>query len=328
MAPANGDNYVNSCVDPRLFWNYAFFLIRLKVIIYKFLIRLTCMEKNKRFIFSLMKEFFLILLGILVAGFGLKGFLIPNGFIDGGITGISLLLSHLTPLSISVFIFVLNVPFIFLARNHVGKIFAIKTFLAISILSLCLIFIDYPIITSDKILVAVFGGFMLGAGIGLSVRGGSVIDGTEVLSIYLNKKTGLSMGEVIFIINVIIFTFAAFLLSVEAALYSLLTYLVASKTVDFFIQGIEEYIGITIISPKNEKIRKMLINEFGKGATIYEGRRGYFSEKKIDILFTFVTRLEVVRIKQEILKIDSKAVILEQGIKEVTGGVIKKRPLH
>ena len=200
--------------------------------------------------------------------------------------------------------------------------------MAILGLSLCLIFVKYPIITSDKLLVSVFGGFLLGAGIGLSVRGGSVIDGTEVLSIYLNKKTGFSMGEIIFVINVIIFSFAAVLLSIEAALYSILIYLIASKTVDFFIQGLEEYIGITIISQKNEEIRKKLVTEFGKGATIYKGKTGYSSGKEIDILFVFVTRLEVVRIKQEILSIDPRAVILEQGIKEVTGGVIKRRPLH
>ncbi|MBS3094615.1 YitT family protein [Candidatus Pacearchaeota archaeon] len=286
------------------------------------------MKRGFNFGFSLLKESFLIILGILVAGFGLKGFLAPNGFIDGGITGVSLLISHITPISVSLTIFVLNLPFIWLARKQVGKIFAMKTFLAILGLSLCLIFVKYPIITSDKLLVSVFGGFLLGAGIGLSVRGGSVIDGTEVLSIYLNKKTGFSMGEIIFVINVIIFSFAAVLLSIEAALYSILIYLIASKTVDFFIQGLEEYIGITIISQKNEEIRKKLVTEFGKGATIYKGKTGYSSGKEIDILFVFVTRLEVVRIKQEILSIDPRAVILEQGIKEVTGGVIKRRPLH
>jgi len=278
----------------------------------------------------LLKEFFLIILGILIAGFGLKSFLIPNGFIDGGITGISLLISFLTPLSAPILIFVLNIPFMFLARRQVGTIFAIKTFLAILGLSLCLIFIQYPVITSDKLLVAVFGGFLLGAGVGLAVRGGSVLDGTEVLSLYLTNKIGLSIGEIIFIINIIIFSFAAFLLGIEAALYSILTYLAASKTIDFFVQGIEEYIGITIISKKSDEIRKKLIKDFGKGVTIYNGKRGYLdsSEKEIDILFTFVTRLEVTKIKQGIILTDPEAVIIEQGIKEVRGGIIKKRPLH
>ncbi len=218
----------------------------------------------------------------------------------------------------------------FLANKHLGKTFAIKTFLAILGLSLGLVFIQYPVITSDKLLVAVFGGFLLGAGIGLAVRGGSVLDGTEVLSIYLNKKTGWSIGEIIFIINIMIFSFAAFSLGIEAALYSVLTYLAASKTIDFFVQGIEEYIGITVISKKSDEIRKKLIKDFGKGVTVYNGRGGYLDDSKneIDILFTFVTRLEANKIKQEIILIDSEAVILEQGIKDVRGGIIKKRPLH
>lgn len=287
------------------------------------------MKRVYNFILMLVKEFVLIILGILAAGFGLKSFLIPNGFIDGGVTGISLLISFLTPFSVSLLIFVLNVPFMFLARKQVGNIFAIKTFLAILGLSLCLIFVQYPLITSDKLLVAVFGGFFLGAGVGLSIRGGGVLDGTEVLSVYLNKKIGLSVGEIIFIINLIIFSFAAFLLGVEAALYSVLTYLVASKTIDFFVQGIEEYIGLTIISNKSKEIKEKLIKDFGKGVTIYKGKSGYNeSGSEIEILYTFVTRLEVTKIKQGIILVDSDAVIIEQGIKDVRGGIIKKRPLY
>ncbi|MBS3087707.1 YitT family protein [Candidatus Pacearchaeota archaeon] len=279
-------------------------------------------------VITLTRESFLIILGILIAGFGLESFLIPNGFIDGGITGISLLISFLTPISVSALIFILNIPFMFLARKQIGKTFAIKTFLAIFGLSLCLIFVHYPIITSDKLLVAIFGGFLLGAGIGLSVRGGGVLDGTEVLSIYLSKKIGLSMGEIIFVINIVIFSFAAFLLGIETMLYSILTYLAASRTVDFFIQGVEEYIGITIISKKSEEVRKKLVKDFGKGVTIYSGKSGYTEDAKkdIEILFTFVTRLEVTKIKKGIISIDPEVVIIEQGIKDVRGGIIKKRP--
>lgn len=288
------------------------------------------MKRVYNFILTLFKESFLMILGVFVAGFGLKSFLIPNGFIDGGITGVSLLISFLTPISVSILIFIINLPFLLLANKQVGKTFAIKSFLAILGLSLCLIFVNYPIVTSDKLLVAVFGGFLIGAGTGLAVRGGSVIDGTEVLSIYLNKKTGLSIGEIIFIINIIIFAFAAVLLSIEAALYSILTYLIASKTIDFFVHGIEEYIGITIISDKSKEIRKKLIKEFNKGVTIYKGKSGYYDEsgKEIGILYTFVTRLEVTKIKQGILLTDPDAVIIEQGINEIHGGIIKKRPLH
>lgn len=276
------------------------------------------------------KEYFFIILGILVAGFGLKSFIIPSGFIDGGITGVSLLASHLTPVSLSIWLIIINIPFIFLARKQMGNTFAIKTSFAILGLSLCLIFIDYPTITHDKILVSIFGGFLLGSGIGLSVRGGGVLDGTEVLAVYLNKFVSWSIGEIILAINIIIFSVAAFLLGIEAALYSILIYLAASKTVDFFIQGIEEYIGMTIISKKSEEIRKKLIDGFGKGVTIYKGKRGYSngSDNEMDILFTFVTRLEVPRIKKGIIEVDENAVIMEQSIKEVRGGIIKKRPLH
>jgi uncharacterized membrane-anchored protein YitT (DUF2179 family) len=288
------------------------------------------MKKGVKLIFPLSKEIILIAMGIFLYAFGLKSFLIPNSFIDGGITGVSLILHFITITSVSVFIFALNIPFIFLGKKQVGNIFAVKSLLAITSLSLVLGVVNFPIITTDKLLAAVFGGFMVGAGTGLAMRGGSVLDGTEVLSIYLNKKMGLSIGEIIFIINIIIFSFAAFLLGIEIALYSIITYLVAYKTIDFFVQGIEDYIGLTIISKKSEEIRKKLVKDFGKGVTIYKGKNGYYEEygKEIDILFTFVTRLEVIRIKQGIILVDPKAVIIEQGIKEVRGGIIKKRPLH
>ncbi len=286
------------------------------------------MKKGVRLFFPLSKETLSIIIGIFLAAFGLKSFLIPNSFIDGGITGVSLLLHFVTPLSVSFILFILNFPFIILGKRQVGNIFAVKAFFAILALSIVLGFINFPIITTDKLLAAVFGGFMIGAGTGMTMRGGSVIDGTEILSIFLNKKTSLAIGEIIFIINVIIFSFAAVILSIEAALYSILTYLIASKTIDFFIQGIEEYIGLTIISVKNKEIKSKLIS-LGKGVTVYEGKSGYNDDgKKIDILFTFVTRLEVLKIKQNILSIDQKAVIIEQGIREVTGGIIKRRPLH
>jgi uncharacterized membrane-anchored protein YitT (DUF2179 family) len=278
--------------------------------------------------YNLIKEFFLILIGITLAGFGLKGFLIPSGFIDGGVTGISLLVHFLTPINLSLLILVINLPFIFLARKQIGKIFAIKTFFAIIVLSLSLLWINYPVITLDKLLVAIFGGFLLGAGIGLSVRGGSVLDGTEILSVYLNRKTGFSMGEIVFFINIIIFSFAAAFLGIEVALYSILTYLVASKAIDFVSHGMEEYTGLTIISGRSGEIRKKLILDFGSGVTIYKGSKGYTDEKnkkEIDILFTIVTRLEVFKIKKEVQNIDSHALIIEQSISEIEGGFIKRR---
>ncbi|MEK6757987.1 MAG: YitT family protein, partial [Nanoarchaeota archaeon] len=227
--------------------------------------------------------------------------------------------------------FLIILPFIFLAKKQIGKNFAFKTFLAVLGLSLSLLIINYPVITSDKLLVSIFGGFFLGAGIGLSVRGGSVLDGTEVLSIYLSRKVNMSIGEIIFLINLVIFSFAAIFLGIEPALYSILIYLSASKTVDFIIVGIEEYIGITVISDKSEEIRKKLTKSLGKGVTIYKGRKG-FSEptesKDIDVIFTVVTRLEVLKIKHEIISIDPSAVIIEHSINEARGGLLKKRPVY
>lgn len=271
----------------------------------------------------------LLSLGVLSAGFGLKGFLMPNGFIDGGATGLSLLISKLMNWNLSVVLVLINIPFIILAHNIVGRNFAIKTFIAIIALGVCTAIIPYPQITNDKLLVSVFGGFFLGTGIGLAVRSGAVIDGTEVLAIASSKNTGLSIGDIIMGINILIFSLAAWLLSIETALYAMLTYLAASKTVDFIIEGIEEYTGVTIISVKEEKIREMIVEKMGRGITVYKGERGFgrSGEKVYDmsILYTVITRLEISKLKLEIEKIDPNAFVVMNSIKDMKGGMIKKR---
>jgi uncharacterized membrane-anchored protein YitT (DUF2179 family) len=278
---------------------------------------------------GLLKDFIYISLGVLSAGFGLQGFLLPNGFIDGGVTGISLLAQVVTGHPLSVLIVIINAPFIVLGYFQIGRSFAVKSVLAILGLALALTFIDYPIITSDKLLVAVFGGFFLGAGIGLSVRGGSVLDGTEVLAIYLSRKTGLTIGDLILIFNIVIFSVGAYLLSIEVALYSILTYLAASKTVDFVIEGVEEYIGVTVISTHSEEIRVMIIEKMAKGVTIYQGKRGFGktgeSLSHTDIIYSVITRLEVSRLQTEIQKIDPHAFIIMNSVRDLKGGMIKKR---
>lgn len=273
----------------------------------------------------------LITLGVLSAGFGLKGFLLPNGFVDGGAVGISLLIAEVTSIQLPLLLIVVNAPFIFLGYKFISKNFSIKTAVAIVALSLVVAMIPYPQITQDKLLIAIFGGFFLGLGIGLAVRGGGVIDGTEVLAISLTKRVGLSVGDIILIINIIIFSVAAYILSVETALYSILTYLAASKTVDFVIEGIEEYTGVTIISVKSDEIQKMIIEQMGRGVTIYKGKRGYgktgHKEGDIEIVYTVITRLEVAKINTEIEKIDPDSFVIMQSIKDTKGGMIKKRPL-
>lgn len=277
------------------------------------------------------KDFFLITLGIFSASFGFKGFLLTNHFIDGGATGISLLISALTEIPLYLLIICINIPFVILGYNILGKQFAFKTALAITGLALCVATVNFPNVTNDNLLVAVFGGFFLGAGIGLSVRGGAVIDGTEVLAIFLSKKFGTTIGDIIILINVLIFSAAAYLLSIEIALYSMITYLAASKTLDFIIEGIEEYIGVTIVSSKSEEIRQMIINVLGRGVTVYSGKRGYGKKgetKEIDIIYTVVTRLELNKLNTEIEKIEPTAFVVMNTVKDTKGGMIKKRPLN
>lgn len=277
-----------------------------------------------------LRDIFLMLLGIASAAFGLEGFLLPSNFIDGGATGISLLISELFQLPLYWLLIIINVPFVFLGYKIIGRAFAIKTALAITGLAICVATIHFPEVTHDKLLVAVFGGFFLGAGIGLTVRGGAVIDGTEVLAIFLSKKFGTTMGDIIVFINIIIFSTAAYFLSVEAALYSLITYLSASKTLDFIIEGIEEYTSVTIISSHSGEIREMIINRMGRGVTIYNGKGGFGKSgetRNVDIIFTVVTRLELNKLKTELLKIDPNAFIVMSRVKDTKGGMIKKRPL-
>lgn len=276
------------------------------------------------------KDFILITAGIFSASFGLKGFLLTNHFIDGGATGISLLISALTTVPLYMLIIGINIPFILLGYKIMGRQFAIKTALAIAGLSLCVATVNFPDVTKDNLLVAVFGGFFLGAGIGLSVRGGAVIDGTEVLAIFLSRKLGTTIGDIIILINVIIFSAAAYFLGIEIALYSMITYLAASKTLDFIIEGIEEYVGVTIVSSHSEEIRHMIINIMGRGVTVYSGKRGYGKRgetKEVEIIYSVITRLELNKLNTELEKIDPHAFVVMDSVKDTKGGMIKKRPL-
>lgn len=272
----------------------------------------------------------LIICGIFSAACGLKSFLLPNRFIDGGATGISLLTAEVTGIPVSILLIVVNIPFVLLGYKTIGRFFAIKTVITITMLAIVVAFLKLPEITHDALLVAVFGGFFLGAGIGLSIRGGAVLDGTEILAIFLSKKLNVSIGDIIIIINGIIFSFAAYFLTIEIALYSMITYLAASRTLNFVIEGIEEYMGVTIISVHSEKIKRMIINIMGRGVTIYKGSEGFGksgTNKERDILYTVITRLELSKLTAEIDKIDSEAFIVMNSVKDTRGGMIKKRPL-
>ncbi len=282
-----------------------------------------------------LKGALLIIVGIFSASFGLKGFLLPNQFIDGGVTGISLLVNYTTGVPLWVLIFAINVPFIILAYTQISRIFALKTLLAIGGLSFVLAFVEFPIITDDKLLTAVFGGLFLGGGVGLSVRGGSVLDGTEILALWMANKVEASIGDMILAFNVVIFSAAAFFLGIEPALYSILTYIAASKTIDFLVEGIEEYTGVSIISEKSNKVKLALMTRLGRGITIYKGKRSMIGRKAdidgaadLEIIFTIVTKLEISRVKKIVNDVDEKAFIYCFPISQAKGGVLKKRPLH
>src|ERR1051325_4515765 len=270
----------------------------------------------------------LIVLGVFSAGFGLKGFLLSSHFIDGGVTGVSMLLSDVLKLPLSILILLINIPFIALGYRQIGLKFAIKSTLAIAGLALCLTLVKYPDVTPDKLLTAVFGGFFIGAGIGLAIRGGAVLDGTEIAALLISKSTHvLKVGDVILLLNVIIFAAAAFFLGIESALYSMLTYFAASKTVDFLLHGVDEHTAITIISDKSDEIRTAIIRHLHRGVTIYKGEGG-MERVSQDILFCVVTRLEIGRVKTTAHEIDPTAFIVVYPLADVEGGVIKKLVSH
>jgi len=279
------------------------------------------------------KNIILIILGILSAAFGLKGFLLSSRFIDGGVTGISMLLSDVLTLPLALLILVINLPFVIVGYRQIGKAFAIRSALAIAGLSLCLLLIKFPDVTPDKLLTAVFGGLFIGAGIGLAIRGGAVLDGTEIAALLVSRKSHLlKVGDVILILNIFIFLAAAFFLGVESALYSILTYIAASKTIDFLLHGIEEYTAITIMSPKNEEIREVITGRLHRGVTVYKGSGGMGStgakDTEIPILYCVVTRLEIGSVKEVVEELDPAAFITTHALSDVQGGLIKRSVMH
>jgi len=295
-------------------------------------LKLNALRIRKVQIIRAIKDSVFVTLGVLSATLGLKGLLLPNDFLDGGVMGISLLINVTTGVNLSVLIIIINLPFIVMGYTQISKMFGIKTLVAIIGLSVCLAFIDFPIITDDKLLISFFGGFFLGLGIGLSIRGGCVIDGTEVLAIYTSRKTALTVGDFILVLNIVIFSVAAYLINIGTALYAILTYLVASKTVDFVVHGIEEYTSVMIVSEKSDEIQNAIITRMGRGVTILKGKSGFGKkgrkERDMDVIYSVITRLELQKLKTEIAKIDPEAFVVENSVSDIKGGMIKKRPLE
>lgn len=288
------------------------------------------LKKNLSYLKRLfaVKEAFLILLGVASATLGLKGFLLPNNFLDGGVTGISLLISALTQMNLSVLIILINIPFILLAYKNISFLFSLKTTLAIFLLSFLVHYIDFPTLTQDKLLISIFGGFFLGSGIGLCMRGGCVIDGTEVLAIYISKISSLSVGDGILFFNVIIFSTAALLFDIEVAMYALLTYFATSKMVDFIVYGIEEYVSLMVVSDYSGYLKEKINKSSGDTQlTVIKGKKGN-SEEEIDIIYVVVPRLELTKLKNEIAYIDPEAFIIESTLSDIKGGQVHKKKFY
>lgn len=271
-----------------------------------------------------------LIIGVSLAVLAMRGFMIPNRFMDGGITGISILLHEIFHWNISVLTLLLNAPIIYLGYRRIGKTFAVQTIIAVILLAIGLQFIEIHPITTNPLLIAIFGGVIIGCGVGLVIRCGGVIDGAEVIAVFTKRKTGFSNSEIILLINFLIFTVAGTQFGLETAMYSLITYFTATRAVDYVVDGIEQYTAMNIISAEPELIKDYLVNQKGKGITVYKGERGYLpgsfdTKNDCDIIVTIVSRLEVHHIQTALTEIDPKAFVYVQTIKEAAGGVLKPK---
>jgi len=270
----------------------------------------------------------LIALGAVSAAMGIKGFLQSSHFIDGGVTGVSMLAANASGISLSLLLLLVNLPFVAIGYRQLGLAFAIRSALGISALSVAVAYIPFPDVTRDPMLTAIFGGFFIGAGIGLAVRGKAVLDGTEIAALLISKRSGwFKVGDVILMFNVVLFLASMKLLGTNEALYSIVTYLAATKTLDFILYGFDELTAVTIVSDQHSAIRERIISELGRGVTVYRGYGGMSGEEK-DILYCAITRLEIARLKAMVRDLDSTAFIVMHPLSSAEGGVLKKRAIH
>ncbi|MCM3182602.1 uncharacterized membrane-anchored protein YitT (DUF2179 family) [Priestia megaterium] len=276
----------------------------------------------------IVKRMLFILVGALLMAVGLEFFLVPNEVIDGGIVGISIILSHLTDVQIGFYIFALNLPFFFIGYKQIGKTFALSTLLGVIILSIATsIFHDLPVLTGDPLLATVFGGIVLGVGVGIVIRYGGSLDGTEILAILFNKRTPFSVGETIMFFNLFILGSAGFVFGWDRAMYSLMAYFIAFKTIDIVIQGLDESKSAWIISEQYEQIGEAILARLGRGVTYLNGEGAYTGDEK-KVIFCVITRLEEAKLKAIIDEIDPSAFFAVAAIAEVRGGRFKKRDIH
>jgi uncharacterized membrane-anchored protein YitT (DUF2179 family) len=287
------------------------------------------MEKPRKLIWlNTIKRIFFILVGAFLFSLGLEVFLVPNQVIDGGIVGISIIISHLTQWNLGLLLVVFNLPFLFLGYKQIGKTFAFSTMFGIVVMSVFTnLFHSIPAVTKDPLLAAVFGGIILGVGVGLVIRYGGSLDGTEILAILINKKVPFSVGQIVMFANLFILSSAGFVFSWDRAMYSLITYFIAVKMIDIVIEGFEEMKSVWIISDKIEIIGQAISNRLGRGVTYLAGEGGYSGENK-KVIFCIITRLEEAKLKSIVEDIDPNAFLATGNIHDVQGGSFKKKDIH
>lgn len=280
---------------------------------------------SKRFKF--ISRVFFMALGSALAAIALEIFLIPNNVIDGGVTGISIILNHLTKIPLGAFIFILNVPFLIIGYKQIGKTFTLSTLFSLIILSTG-VTILHPVerITQDILLASVFGGILLGIGVGLIIRNGGSLDGTEVVAIILDRRTGFSIGEIVMFFNLFILSSAGIVFGWDRAMYSLIAYFIAFKVIDIVVEGLDEAKSVYIISEKQEEITDALLARLGRGVTLIQGEGGYKGEPT-KVIYVVVTRLEIAKLKSIVHGFDEDA-LMTVGSVEATGKRYKKKAIH
>ena len=274
------------------------------------------------------KKYLVLIIGSLIYSAGLEIFLVPNNIIDGGIVGISIMASYLTGIPFGVYMVVLNLPFLYLGYKQIGKTFAISTIVSIIALSIFSEFLEpVPQITQDYFLAAIFGGIIAGAGVGLVIRQGGSLDGTEITAIILDRKTSFSVGEVVMFFNLFILGAAGFVFGWDKAMYSLVAYFIISKMIDVVLKGLDESYAVMIVSDEYEEIADALMHRLGRGVTYLHGQGAYTGDDK-QVLYCVVTRLEVVKLKEIALEKDEAAFVTINPVHDIVGGRFKKKSIH
>ncbi|WP_163102042.1 YitT family protein [Peribacillus alkalitolerans] len=277
---------------------------------------------------KLVRRIFAIVIGAILMGVGIEEFLVPNKILDGGIVGISIILGHLSGWKLGYFIFILNIPFFYIGYKQIGKTFALSTLLGITILSITTVLLhDVPVVTEDLLLATVFGGIILGIGVGIVIRYGGSLDGTEILAILMSKRFPFSVGELIMFFNIFIFGTAGFVFGWNRAMYSLIAYFIAFKVIDIVITGLDESKSAWIISDKHNEIGSAILARLGRGVTYLQGEGAYTGDDK-KVIFCVITRLEEAKLKAIVEELDSSAFLAFSNISEVRGGRFKKRDIH